>query len=128
MLFRRHRQRRSIALIALLGLLFQQLAMAAYVCPLESGGVATASAASQMAPCQSPDTTDKIRCQQHCHPLAQSSDHAPVLTVPPALLPATTWSREFQTTRIDLPERIACDIDARATAPPLNIQHCTFQI
>jgi hypothetical protein len=127
MLFRR-RHRRWIALIALLGLLFQQLAMAAYVCPLEPGRVARASAATQMAPCQSPDTTDKARCQQHCHPLAQTADHAPALTVPPALLPATTWSRELQTTRIDLPEPIACDVDARATAPPLNIQHCTFQI
>ena len=129
MLFRRHRHRRCIALIALLGLLFQQLAMAAYVCPLEPGGVPTANATSEMAPCQSPDTTDKTRCQQHCHPLAQTSaDHAASLTVPPALLPATTWSREFSTTRIDLPERIAYDVDPRSTAPPLTIQHCTFQI
>jgi hypothetical protein len=128
MLFRRYRQRRSIALIALLGLLFQQLAMAAYVCPMESSRVASAIATAGMAPCQAPDMTDKARCQQHCHPLAQTSDHAAALTVPPALLPATTWSRQFRVTHVDLPERIACDVDRRATAPPLNIQHCTFQI
>lgn len=128
MLFRRRRQRRWIALIALLGLLFQQLAMAAYVCPLDRAGVATANATSQMAPCQSADPADKARCQQHCHPLAQTLDHAAPVTVPPALLPVRTWSRELHTTSLGLPERIACNIDQRATAPPLNIQHCTFQI
>ena len=128
MLFRRRRHRRWIALIALLGLLFQQLAMAAYICPLDRGGVAIATATSQMASCQTPDTTDKTRCQQHCHPLAQTSDHASAPTIPPALLPATTWSREFRATNIDVPDSIACDVDARATAPPLTIQHCTFQI
>jgi len=128
MLFRRRRHRRWIALIALFGLLFQQLAMANYVCPLDSGGATTVNATSEMMPCQAPDTTDKTRCQQHCHPLAQTADHASTPTVPPALLPATTWSREFRTTRIDRAERSACDVDARATAPPLTVRHCTFQI
>jgi hypothetical protein len=124
----RRRHRRWIALIALFGLLFQQLAMAAYVCPLERDGVASVAATSAMPPCRSPDTTDKARCQQHCHPVAQTSDHATPPTVPAALLSATTWSREARTIRIDLPESIACEVDAHATAPPLTIQHCTFQI
>ena len=128
MLFRRRRHRRWIALIALLGLLFQQLAMATYICPLDGGRAATAAATSDVAHCQPPGPTDKTRCEQHCHPLAQSSDHAPALTVPPALPPATTWSREFQSVTIHLSNRIARDVDARATAPPLTIQHCTFQI
>lgn len=128
MLVRRRRLRRWIALIALFGLLFQQLAMATYACPLEQDGAATISAASTMTPCQSPDTTDKTRCQQHCHPLAQTSDHATPPTVPAAVLPATTWWRDASTIRIDLPESIACEIDAHETAPPLTIQHCTFQI
>jgi len=127
MLFR-HRHRRWIALIALLGLLFQQLAMATYVCPIENGGTSATNAMSAMAGCQSPDATDQTRCQQHCHPLAQTSDHAPALTVPAAMLPATTWSKEFRTTNIQPPGCNARDVDARATAPPLTIQHCTFQI
>jgi hypothetical protein len=121
----RSRHRRWIALLALLGLLFQQLAMAAYVCPLESREAE--SIAATMPPCGTPDTKD-TRCQQHCHPLAQTSDHASPLTVPAALLPATTWSREARTTRIRLPESLACGIDAHTTAPPLTVQHCTFQI
>ena len=43
----RPRHRRWIALVALLGLLFQQLAMANYVCPLDSGGATTVNATSR---------------------------------------------------------------------------------
>ena len=124
----RPRHRRWIALVALLGLLFQQLAMATYVCPLEGGGTAASSAMSAMAGCESPDATDKTRCLQHCHPLAQTSDHASVPTVPPALLPATTWSREFHAASsraLDCSER---GEHARLSAPALTIQHCTFQL
>src|SRR5450432_1705116 len=121
-MFKRRSHRRWIALIALLGLLFQQLAMAAYVCPLESGDGASIASASTMPPCRSPDATDTTRCQQHCHPLAQTSDHATPPTVPAALLPPTTWSREARVVRINLPTSIACEIDAHATAPPLIVQ------
>ena len=126
--FRRHRTRRWIALIALLGLLFQQFAMATYSCPLERDDAANAAAMAQTPPCRSPDMNDKARCEQHCHPLAQTTDHATPPTVPAALLPATTWLRDAGTTRIDLAEFIECAIDARATAPPLTVRYCTFQI
>jgi hypothetical protein len=124
----RRRHRRWIALLALLGLLFQQVAMATYACPLELDAQAGIAATSMMPPCGSPNTTDNTRCQQHCHPLAQTSDHATPPTVPPALLPATTWLREARALRISLPESIACEIDAHAAAPPLIVQHCSFQI
>jgi len=123
--FRRH-HRCCIALIALLGLLFQQLAMAAYVCPVDGGNVAS-NVAAQMPPCHSPDTSDKSRCHQHCHPLAQTSDHASAPAVPAALLPATTWLRAPAVVAPNQEIR-ADNIDARSTAPPLTIQHCTFQI
>ena len=124
----RRRHRRWIALIALLGLVFQQLAMAAYACPVEGGGAASA-ATSQLPPCHLPDTTDKSRCHQHCHPLAQTSDHASAPTVPPALLPPTTWLRAAAFIAADRnAESNACSIDARSTAPPLTIRYCTFQI
>jgi hypothetical protein len=126
MLFRRRRHRRWIAFIALFGLLFQQLAMGVYVCPLESGDPSAVAAMTQ--PCGSPDTPDKSRCDQHCHPLAQTSDHATPPTVPAALLPPTTWLRTPLAIRVHLPESPACEVAAHAAAPPLTIQHCTFQI
>jgi len=123
-----YRHRRWIALIALLGLLFQQLAMAAYACPVDGAGTASVSEA-QLPPCHAPGTADKARCHQHCHPLAQTSDHATAPTIPPALLPPTTWLRAaafIATDRTTVSN--ARGIDARGTAPPLTIQHCTFQI
>ena len=120
------RRRCWIALIALLGLLFQQLAMAAYVCPVDNGSAAT-GVSLQTPPCHAPDTSDKSRCHQHCHPLAQTSDHASAPAVPAALLPATTWLRAPAVVAGNH-EICADNVDARSTAPPLTIQYCTFQI
>lgn len=127
MYFRRHRCRRFIALIALFGLLFQQLAMAAYNCPLESsGGSDNAAVASTTPPCHSPSATDKARCHQHCHPIAQKSGHE-IPSMPPALLPLATWPHEFSIGRLTA-HAVARGIDARAAALRLMIQYCTFQI
>jgi len=123
----RRRHRRWIALIALLGLLFQQFAMNAYACPLDGSGSAAIAAAAQLPPCHSPSSPDRARCHEHCHPLAQSADHAPLPSVPAAILPATTWVREPIAQSIPY-DFAAYAIEARATAPPLTIQHCTFQI
>jgi len=121
----RRRHRRWIALIALLGLLFQQLAMATYACPIEQNG----AVASGMPAChQSGGAGDKVRCHTHCHPIVAASDHPPAQTVPPAILPPTTWLRSAArhpvVTHIDPTSSVL----ARATAPPISIQHCTFQI
>ena len=128
--FRRHRLRCRIALIALFGLLFQQAAMATYMCPMETPTAAMAIATAPAMPnCPPSDTTDQARCAQHCHPvLTLSADNTVAASVPPAMLPVTTWPREFDTAHVRPFESSVCGIDARATAPPLNIQHCTFQI
>ncbi|MEP7043518.1 MAG: hypothetical protein ABI843_10680 [Dokdonella sp.] len=122
----RHRHRRWIALIALLSLLFQQVAMAAYLCPNESGRSETASMSAAMPACHANVTTDKARCNQHCAPLPPSSDHPPSPTVP-TMLPATAWLPVAEA-RCSSGHVYGADIDARSTAPPLTIQHCTFQI
>jgi hypothetical protein len=125
--FRRRRHRPWIALVALFGLLFQQLAMAAYSCPLDRDATAAAAAASN-PPCHQPNTTDKGRCHEHCHPLTSSSDHSSPPTVPAAILPPTTWDRTASWQVVTRWNDIDREVVARATAPPLNIQHCTFQI
>lgn len=125
--FRCRRHRRWIALFALIGLLFQQFAMAAYLCPQEIA-VATAQATAETPPCHTPDTADQARCHEHCHPTTPSSDHAPALTVPPALLPATTWSRDSMRPVLTGDTTPEYARRARGQPPPLSIQHCTFQI
>lgn len=123
-LHRRHR--RLIALVALFGLLFQQVAMATYACPLgQSGDLASASS---LPPCHQSGAPDRVRCHTHCHPLQASSDHPLNPTVPAAILPPTTWLRAAAWQSESISRNTRCDVIARATAPPITIQHCTFQI
>lgn len=122
-----HRRHRWIALLALLGLLFQQVAMATYVCPQVDAAIQV-QAADRAPPCHEPDATDQVRCHQHCHPAATSTDHAPPLVVPAALLPATTWLRIAPAEIRGLAASAPYSISAREQPPPLTIQHCTFQI
>lgn len=122
-----------IALLALLGLLFQQLAMASYICPqglrADTGTVATTPADHRAShPCHSSVTADAARCEQHCHPTDASVDHLPALSVPPGLFPPTTWLRDGALIDASVPENARREPIVRATAPPLTIQHCTFQI
>lgn len=132
-MFQRRRHRRCIALIALFGLLFQQIAMATYVCPIEQSGqtVAEAKATFEHAPCHpqsDTDAADKARCEQHCHPVTASVDHAAPLTVPAALL-TEAWA--MPRLRHEVASEISGSrtrIEPRSTAPPLTVQHCTFQI
>jgi hypothetical protein len=121
----RTRQRRFIALLALLGLLFQQVAMAAYVCPIEQSG--TTVDVSNLPSCHEAGS-DRIRCQTHCHPQPASFDQAPVLTVPAAILPHTTWVRSAIWRPDLVGHELPCEVTVRAAAPPLTIQHCTYQI
>lgn len=121
----RSRHRRLIALLALFGLLFQQIAMAAYVCPQGLGDPATA--ATDQPPCHQASSGDRARCHQHCHPLQASSTDAPAASVPAALLPPTTWVR--QAARVAVPDGPARrELIARASAPPISVRDCTFQI
>jgi hypothetical protein len=124
--FRRRRPHRLIALFALLGLLFQQAAMAAYVCPHAAD--VRHEAAMSMPGCHQADGADRVRCQAHCHPQAYSGDHASVPPVPAAVLPPTTWSRTLLRA-VDLASGERCgEVSARAAAPPVTIRHCTLQI
>jgi len=121
----RHHHRRLLALIALFALLFQQLAMAAYVCPMAAAG---AQSSMENAPCHERGAPDGLRCHTHCHPQAASTDHPPMPTVPAALLPQTTWLRAAAWQSEPLHGVPPCEVTARATAPPITIRHCTFQI
>jgi hypothetical protein len=124
----RRRHHRWIAFLALVGLLFQQLAMASYVCPVESGASTAVMTPAKVPPCHvSGSSTDKARCQQHCFPQPLSPEHPPMPTVP-AMLPATTWLPVPDDCLLQTHGMSVSRLVAKATAPPLTIQHCTFQI
>lgn len=93
--------RRSIfAWIALLGILFSQLAVAAYACPLMAGPMSDAPASEQVAddmagmPCEGLTVDASIEldadqpglCVQHCGQGSQSVDTSPPVALHPALV------------------------------------------
>ena len=122
------RRRRWIALFALIGLLFQQVAMAAYVCPIEARYGLVAAAGDELPPCHRQDGADRTRCHQHCHPTAGTTDVGSTLTVPPALAPSTSWL-PLAVEPVDLLGRDdASDVVAHAGAPPITVRDCTFQL
>ena len=119
---RRHRLR--VVLVALLSLLFQQLAVASYACEMD--GLAETSATTAVAPCHV-EVRDAARCHAHCNPTSSTVDTGNALTVPPCALPAS------------LPAFVAVDVrsvrpglmhavHAHANSPPLNLAYCTLLI
>ncbi|MBC7380114.1 MAG: hypothetical protein H7346_22120 [Burkholderiaceae bacterium] len=129
---RRHRV--LTVLVALVSLLFMQLAVAGYACP----GLASSAGAMPHASMPCPlgmkmsadagmDDQQPALCHAHCHGGKQMSDghhallpdaaagHAVAyLIVPPAAMP--------------LSEAPQAPLLARAAAPPLSILHCCFRI
>lgn len=124
------------ALAALFGMLFMQLAVAAYACPgLATDGKTQAAPASaqmamqEMTPCADMDPAQPSLCHAHSQAGDQSLDKPqtpPVqgfvavgLAASPVLIdvthPPATASPEVL-------------LLARTTAPPLSIQHCCFRI
>ena len=102
--------------------------MAAYACPHESGPQGVDAMAAAMPGCHQSEASDKARCLAHCHPQASSTDHAPMPTIPAAMLPATTWVRPASSATPAAERLRRRVLGAHATAPPLTIQHCSFQI
>lgn len=122
------RRRRWIALLALMGLLFQQFAMAAYVCPIDMQRVATAThGADALPPCHTPEPNDRARCEQHCHPVVPSLDHPAVPDVPPSLAPSMIASAPGCLGSGASPELFARSVPTHATAPPARVRYCSFQ-
>ena len=124
------------AFIALLSMLFMQLAVAGYVCPdADVGQPAAAMAmpmtldAQSMPGCDKMDAAQPSLCHAHAHAQQQSLDKHELPAVQPFIPAALTLI--FQ--NIDLSNRPlvsqpATDLLARASAPPLSIRNCCFRI
>jgi hypothetical protein len=120
------------ALIAVVSLLFAQLALASYVCPVTAAPAMTVMAddgMQEMTDCTGMDMQQPSLCHAHSHAGHQSLDKpdlpqvAPFVAIGPVLtvLPPDTL----------LPAAAAPSDDTfltRATAPPLAIRHCCFRI
>lgn len=80
--------RKRIACLCLSALLFAQLALAAYACPVPNDAVVAPAAVAATQACRGEmDHKPANLCQQHCVQAAQSVDTQPQAALAPPLLP-----------------------------------------
>ena len=131
------RSRTLTALLALISLLFMQLAVAAHACQVTQP-VATYAAAQAVA-ADMPDCGMMVKaksgntaaglCHEHCAPASQSLDRAPVPDVAPflpILLPQCAV--QIVGSASPLPPTSPDASPAERGAPSLAVRHCCFRI
>ena len=134
--FRLSRRRRALSIgLVMFCLLFQQLAMAAYVCtlPTQPTAMAMTGACADMAMAAAPAShapsmhAADPRCAEHCADHTSAVPDARVPTLPPLLLPAD-WPA-LTATMTDRPERVALpDPTLLRPDPPPSLRFCTLLI
>jgi|SRR5688572_5221984 hypothetical protein len=125
-----HRPRPFAAILALVAVLFAQLAVSAYACPGADAMTPAAVVADEAPPCHEKPTQAEITplCQAHCQQGDQSSD------VRATALPAVTLLALPSPGMIVSPVRDAFamamlpSLLERPTGPPLAVRHCRFRI
>ncbi|MES2535575.1 MAG: hypothetical protein V4632_06845 [Pseudomonadota bacterium] len=125
------RSRLIAALLALVSMLFMQLALAGYVCPGATTGPGVESAVmSDMPDCQSMDMEQPSLCQAYGQAGNQSLDKPNLPQVQPFIPAALTLVLLAVKLTADISATVQPDafLLTRATAPPLAIQHCCFRI
>ena len=103
------------ALIALFGMLFMQLAVAAYACPMPG--------------CDQIDEAQPALCHAHCQAGKSAPDkaEAPVVT-PAAVIVTAILAPPEPLAPVGLPGAEPASFLQRSTAPPISIRHCCFRI
>lgn len=112
------------ALIALVSLLFMQLAVAAYACPMQAQ-----KAPMAMADCHMTDPVNPSLCHAHAESTKQSLDKAATPAVQPfiagAVLVAVAGLDQLMPRCVSVTP--SC-VPAAGAAPPIAILHCCFRI
>lgn len=123
----RDRHRFRIALMVIVCLLFQQVAMAAYACPLER---MPADPAAMVADCAGMDMEharqSPVLCAKHCTPdRTVATDHA-ALSVPALALPPLAFGFAFAqpVSRVALVAGVPVD----RSDPPPRLRYCSLLI
>jgi hypothetical protein len=127
--YRRHRL--ITVLFALASLLFMQLAVAGYACPVASKVSEAAAMAEAGMPCAGDmttvDTDQPGLCHAHCQSVQQTADKAQAPT--PVGVMATGFAYTIEPTRVSTPARSAqAPLLLRSTAPPLAVRNCCLRI
>lgn len=132
----RRKYRVLTALVALFGVLFAQLAVAAYVCPSLLQGdqhpttmAGDPSAMQWMPNCDQPDSTEPALCLAHCQDAKSSLDKADLPTVAPAAFIVSSILTAMAPPHFARMRDVERDsFLLRITSPPISIRHCCFRI
>ena len=126
------RRRRLITVLyAVLSLVFMQLAVAGYACPVDGEvGEAAAMAAAGM-PCagemSSVDTDQPGLCHAHCQSTQQSADKVQAPTPVGAMASGSAYT--LQPVRVSPPAHpTQASLLLRSTAPPIAVRNCCLRI
>lgn len=124
----RYCQRRRIVWLTLFCLLFQQLSMAAFACPLSQ-----MPAQPNVMPtlCEAMGMVQKVHsspalCFAHCNPDTAASVAAHVSDVPPLALPPPAFAR-ITTALVSTQLRLA-EVPAHRSDPPPMLRFCSLLI
>ena len=127
------RIRSLAAILALIGLLFAQLAMAAYVCPMADGSGRSLGAPTQDGGCDGMpmDAAAPALCLAHCQQGDQSADRSPS----PSPEQSAAWPIDVipgglhQATAVAAPGvRQVTLASVTATSPPLSGHSCCLRL
>ena len=131
----RNMLRRTVCQLLIGAILFAQIAVAAYACPMLNKR--TAEAKTRVATVSMPVDCDQMAgmldpaapslCYAYCHNHEQSADHADAPALPPAMFATLYWLAAQTPVEpvSDTPDEIVLHA---ALPPPHAILHCCFRI
>lgn len=126
------RRLRFLAVVlALAGMLFAQLAVAAYACPVLAAYLQSGSSSSLEDCCEraTTDVEQPALCHAHCEPGTQAFEK-PATALPlqgPASTPVAVLSAPHQVAIVLTPGEQR-SLLVRPTAPPVALRHCCLRI
>ena len=124
---RRARQRLRIALSVIFCLLFQQAALAAYLCPIEQMPAETAAMAAHCAEMGMQQAKDNPGlCEKHCNPDHLLAADGAKLSVPPLALPAIILTPVFVQPVSHV--AVQADVPIARSDPPPRLRYCSLLI
>lgn len=121
----RHRMR--IAILVIVCLLFQQTALAAYLCPMEQMPSETAAMTAHCADMGMAQKQDNpALCEKHCSPDVTVSADAAKLSVPPLALPPLVLAPVY----VPPVSQVAVQSEApiARSDPPPRLRYCSLLI
>lgn len=124
---RHARHRLRIVFVVIVCLLFQQAALAAYLCPVEQMPAETAAMVEHCAEMGMEQARDNpALCEKHCNPDHSLAADAAKLSVPSLALPAPVFTPVFVQPVSHV--AIQADVPIARSDPPPRLRFCSLLI